>query len=262
MGDVRLDRDRNVRWLTLDAPHRRNALTLGMVAEVVAACQEIDDDPDAGATVLRASGPVFCAGADLSVLRRVAQDPAEGEAADGLSAVYSAFVRVGELRTPVVAVLAGDAVGAGVNLALAADLRVMTPEARLITGFLDLGVHPGGGHFTLMARAGGRIAATALSLFGEVVDGVRAEELGLAWRCAPAEEVEQIAGEMAHRVARRPRLARAMTSSLREQLGPPGVPWSVALEAERARQMVSLRSSAALARRLWSSEADGHSAQE
>jgi enoyl-CoA hydratase len=259
MADVRLDRDGNVRWLTLDAPHRRNALTLGMVDEIVDACQEIDDDPEAGAVVLRATGPVFCAGADLSVLRRVAEDPTEEEAAEGLSAVYSAFVRVGELKPPVVAVLAGDAVGAGVNLALAADLRVVTPESRLITGFLDLGVHPGGGHFTLMARAGGRFAATALSLFGEVVDGARAVELGLAWCTAPAEEVEQVAGAMAHRVARRPRLARAMTSSLREQLGPPGVPWTVALEAERARQMVSLRSSADLARRLWGSGTDGHS---
>lgn len=257
MGDVRLVRDGPVRWLTLDAPERRNALTLGMADEITAACREIDEDPAAGAVVVRANGPVFCAGAHLSVLRSIAEDPADQQAAEGLSAVYSAFVRIGELKPPVVAAIAGDAVGAGVNLALAPDLRVITPHARLITGFLDLGVHPGGGHFTLMARAGGRLAAAALSLFGEVVDGSRAVELGLAWRCVAPDAIDDVAGALAHRAGRRRQVARAMAASLREQLGPPGIPWPVALEVERARQMVSLRGSAELGRRLWGSTGDG-----
>ncbi len=122
--------------LTLAAPQRRNALTPTMVGELIAACDEIDADEAVGAAVIQSEGASFCAGADRSLLARVAQDPAGEEDFRELGAAYTAFVRVGELRVPTVAAVRGHAVGAGLNLVLATDLRIVAEGARIIGGFL------------------------------------------------------------------------------------------------------------------------------
>ena len=241
VSEILVENDGPVRIVTLNAAGRRNALTVGMSEALTDVCDSIDADPGAGAVVIRAHGPSFCSGAHRDLLAAAGRDPAAGENVESLSAVYDAFTRVGRLAPPVVAAVRGDAVGAGVNLMLATDLRIVAHTARILTGFLELGVHPGGGHFTLMARAAGRGAAAALSLFGESIDGDRAVEIGLAWEAVPEDQVDARALALAARVGREPRLARAMAKSFRDQLGPPGVGWPVALEAERGLQMWSLR---------------------
>jgi enoyl-CoA hydratase len=80
-----------------------------------------------------------------------------------------------------------------------------------------------------------------MGLLGEEVSGRRAVEIGLAWESRPDDEVEARALELAQRAGADPDLARRATSSLRNELGPPMVPWPVALDAERAAQMWSLR---------------------
>src|SRR5918997_1342768 len=109
------------------------------------------------------------------------KDPAAPDAFSGLGTVYRSFARVGELEPPTIAAVRGGAVGAGVNLAFATDVRVVGRDAKLISGFLPIGLHPGGGHAALLGRTGAREAAAALALFGERIDGARAAELGLAW---------------------------------------------------------------------------------
>lgn len=241
MSDVRLEIEGAVAILTLDAPGRRNALRTSSARAVIDACAAVDADDAVGALVVRGTGGYFCAGADRALLDAAGEDPAEEGAFEALSLVYSAFVRVGELACPTVAAVRGGAVGAGVNLALATDLRIVADDARLISGFLSIGLHPGGGHFALLARTAGRETAAAMGLFGEAVSGRRAAELGLAWEAVADEQVEPRALELAHRVAADPALARAAVRSLRSELGPPAIPWPAALEAERGRQMWSLR---------------------
>lgn len=241
LSEILVENDGPVRIVTLNAPGRRNALTREMSAALVDVCDGIDGDSNAGAVVIRANGQSFCSGAHRVVLSKAGLDPAASCNVDALSAIYEAFTRVGHLAPPVVVAVRGDVVGAGVNLMLAADLRIVARTARIRTGFLDLGVHPGGGHFTLMARAAGRGSAAALSLFGESIDGDRAAEIGLAWEALAADQVEARSIALAARVGREPRLARAMAKSFREQLGPPGVSWPIALESERGLQMWSLR---------------------
>jgi enoyl-CoA hydratase len=186
VSEVRLDRDGGVALITLDAPARRNALNPAMAAELLAACDEVDRDPSVGAVVVRAEGASFCSGADRALLRAAAEDPASSASVAALDAVYSAFTRVGALAAPVIAAVGGHAVGAGVNLVLAADLRVLADTAQIITGFADIGVHPGGGHFALLGRVVGRDAVAALTLFGARLDADRAVEVGLAWEAGPA----------------------------------------------------------------------------
>ena len=159
----------------------------------------------------------------------------------GLGAVYRSFQRVGELEPPTVAAVRGGAVGAGLNLMLATDLRVVARDARIVSGFLPIGLHPGGGHGALLGRMGSREAAAALALFGERLDGERVAQLGLAWTAVDDEDVEPAALELATRAGADPELARRTASSLRTVLGPPPIPWPAALELERASQMWSMR---------------------
>jgi enoyl-CoA hydratase len=140
-----------------------------------------------------------------------------------------------------VAAVRGAAVGAGLNLALATDLRIVSRTARLLPGFAQIGIHPGGGHFTLINRVAGREAAAALGLFGDEVDGERAVSLGLAWAAYDDAAVQDEAMAIAGRVARDPALARRMVASFRRETAPGGLPWDVSVELERSPQMWSLR---------------------
>lgn len=240
MPEIRLEREGNVALITLAAPERRNAFTPRMVDELLAACDEVDADAAIGAAVIRAEGASFCAGAHRDLLKKAGNDPARDDNYHALALAYRSFVRVGDVEVPTVAAVRGHAVGAGANLMLAADLRILAEDARVST-FGRAGLHPGGGHFALLGRLGSREAAAALSLFQEEIDGRRAVELGLAWEAVPAGKVESRALELARRAAVDPALARKAVQSFRVELGPPALPWPAALEVERGAQMWSLR---------------------
>ena len=241
MSEIRLERDGVVAVITLAAPARRNAFLPRMVEELIEACEEIDADTGIGAVMIKAEGEGFCAGAHRDSLKAAGQDPTRDDNYKALGRTYRAFARVGELLPPTVAAVRGAAVGAGVNLALATDLRVMAHDARIITGFAKIGIHPGGGHFALLGRLVGREAAAALGLFGVEIDGRRAAELGIAWQSLPPAEVEPRALELARQAGADPELARHAARSMRLELGPPALSWPAALEVERAIQMWSLR---------------------
>jgi enoyl-CoA hydratase len=240
MSEIRTEVRDGVGVITLDAPARRNALTGAMARELREACDALDADERVGAVVVRGEGQTFCAGAELATLERVAEDPAEAERYDALGTVYDAFLRVGRMRVPTIAAVTGTAVGAGLNLALVTDLRIVARDAKLIAGFLRIGVHPGGGSLTLLQRRAGREAAAGIALFGEAIDGERAQALGLAWEAVAAQEVDARAFELAARAARDPELSRLAVRSLRAE-GETPLPLAVAVEYERAAQMWSLR---------------------
>ena len=240
MGRIVLDKADGIATLTIDNVEVRNGLTPQMGHELAAACAEIDADASIGAAVVRGAGGTFCSGAD-----RRTWDPGADQAEDATfratGAVYGAFVRVGTLAVPTVAAVRGAAVGAGINLMLATDLRVVAQNARILAGFLRIGLHPGGGFFTIAGRTAGREATAALGLFSEEIDGTRAAELGMAWAAVPDGEVEDTAHRLAAAPAKDPALAREAVRSFRTELGPPGIGWEAAVEFERATQMWSQR---------------------
>ncbi|MET0885160.1 MAG: enoyl-CoA hydratase-related protein [Mycetocola sp.] len=240
---VRLEVRDGVALVTLNHPSARNALDLPMAKLLAEACDTIDQTSTIGAVVIQAEGEAFCAGADRELLTRAAADPSSDENVAALNVIYRAFTRVGQLEPPVIAAVRGPAVGAGINLALAADLRLMGISGTFISGFGKIGLHPGGGHFALIGRAAGRQTAAALSIFGAPVSAQRALELGFAWEVHADEEVNARAFELAARAARDPALARASARSMRLELGPPAVSWAAALEIERGVQMWSMTTS-------------------
>ncbi len=190
--------------VTLAAPARRNAFDLAMCDEVVAAVDALEADPSVGALVVTGDGSAFCAGADLSHLGAAGEGD-DGGAREGLLAVYEGFLRFARSPLPTIAAVNGAAVGAGMNLALACDVRLAGASARFDTRFVQLGIHPGGGHTWMMRTIVGPQATAATVLFGEVLSGAEAERCGLAWRCVPDDELLPVALELAGRAAAAPR---------------------------------------------------------
>ena len=182
--------------VTLDQPERRNALSGEMVTEIVAAFEEFESGDDVGAVVITGAPPAFCAGADLSKLG--------GSGEEGLRSVYEGFLRVGRSPLPTIAAVNGAAVGAGMNLALVCDVRLAGRSARFDTRFLQLGLHPGGGHTWMLHRIGGPQMAAAMVLIGDILDGEAAERHGLAWRCVADDELLDAAIASASRAADAP----------------------------------------------------------
>ena len=186
-----------VATLTLNNPDERNTLTAPMVDEIVAAMDAIEADESVGAVVVTGTPPAFCAGANLGNL---------AEATGGsLGNVYEGFLRIARSTLPTIAAVNGAAVGAGMNLALGCDVRIAARRAKFDTRFLQLGIHPGGGHTWMFRRIAGPQATMAAVLFGEVLDGAEAERVGLVYRCVDDDALLAAAHEMAARAASAPR---------------------------------------------------------
>lgn len=241
MGEVKFELRDKVAIVTVSAPEVKNGLTAEMATTLREICHEINENLSLGAAVIKGDNGTFCSGADTRAWG-ANLDPASEEAYARTTAIYGAFIEVGVMKVPTVAAIRGAAVGAGMNLALATDLRIVSETARLIAGFMRIGIHPGGGFFTLMGRSpGGREAAAALGLFAEELSGKRAAELGIAWKALPDDQVEDAAIEVAEKAAVDPELTRSALRTLRNELGPPAVSWEAAVQMERGIQMWSQR---------------------
>ena len=173
---VLLSVDDHVALITVNDPDRRNALTDEISARLRAAVEQAEADPDVHAVVITGAGKAFCAGADLSALGAAGGGGAES----GLLALYDGFMALGNCRLPTIAAVNGAAVGAGLNLALAADVRIAGPKALFDARFQTLGLHPGGGATWMLQRAVGPQVARAALLFGMRFDAKAAVRHGLA----------------------------------------------------------------------------------
>lgn len=186
-----------VATLTLDNPDERNTLTAAMVAEIIAAMDAFESDDTVGALVVTGTPPAFCAGANLGNLAEAS--------GDSLGTIYEGFLRIARSPLPTLAAVNGAAVGAGMNLALGCDVRLAGRRAKFDTRFLQLGIHPGGGHTWMLRRIVGPQVAMAAVVFGQVLDGAEAERLGLALRCVDDDELADVAQAMAEVAASAPR---------------------------------------------------------
>jgi enoyl-CoA hydratase len=209
-GIVRMTMEEGVAVVTLADPGRRNALSRQMSDELAAAVREALDG-GSRALVLAAEPPVFCAGGSLDDLLRRTHP---------LGETYAGFLALADAPVPTIAAVAGAAIGAGVNLPLACDVVIAGQSARFDPRFLDVGIHPGGGHMWRLAQRVGAQGAAALVLCGDTLTGPEAVAHGLAWRCVPDDAVSAIAMRLARRAASRsPDLVRRTKQTLRATTG-------------------------------------------
>jgi enoyl-CoA hydratase len=197
MSLVLVSRSEGVATLTLNNAAERNTLTAPMVAEIVAAMDDIEGDESIGALVVTGAPPAFCAGANLGNLAEADET--------SLGSIYEGFLRIARSPLPTLAAVNGAAVGAGMNLALGCDVRLAARRAKFDTRFLQIGLHPGGGHTWMLRRVAGPQVAMAAVVFGEVMDGEEAARVGLAHRCVEDDQLLEAAQTMAARAASAPR---------------------------------------------------------
>lgn len=202
-------------------PH--NFFSLEMLDSLADALHEASSDLDVRCAVVASQGRSFCAGADFS---------GTDEGAAGLSSterLYAAAARLCETDLPWIAAVHGPAIGGGLGLALAANLRVTCPEARFAANFVKLGIHQGFGISVTLPELVGPSKASMLLLTGRRIGGEEATAIGLADLCVPAEEVRSAALALADEIATgAPLSIRAINRTLREGL------------ADRVRQVTRL----------------------
>jgi enoyl-CoA hydratase len=205
-----LERDEGrVRVLTLNRPAARNALDSAIRTELIQCLQEAENDAGVGAVVLTGAGTAFAAGADLREL--LARSSAEQQEFLQPPHIYSI---VEGLRKPVVAALNGHALGAGLELATACDLRVCAATAKLGQPEINLALIPGGGGTQRLVRLVGPAQAAKLVLTGEPIDAAEALRIGLVDEVAadPAERAMALATAIA---AKDPAAVAAAKEALR-----------------------------------------------
>ncbi len=225
-----------VATITVNDPDRRNAVTAEISAALRAAIDAVEADTDVHAVVVTGAGKAFCAGADLTAL---------GEAAEeGLRVIYDGFLALADCILPTIAAVNGAAVGAGLNLALAADVRIAGPAALFDPRFQKLGIHPGGGATWMLQRGVGPQVARAALLFGKRFDAQEALRYGLAFDIA--DDPVAAAQELATGPAAAPRDVVIATKASMRATANPGFldseQHAIAVDVEIAPQARSIES--------------------
>lgn len=204
--DILVDRGGEIATITLNRPEKRNALTPGMIHEMCDAMTALRDDRAARVVVVRANGPAFCAGLDLT---EMAKQRAEGEA--DLGGLEHVLEQIESCPHPTIAAVRGDAVAGGCELALHCDIRVAADDARFSMPLARIGLAvPVTLTWKLVDTIGA--AKTCELLFtGEAVPAEAAAHLGLANRVVPADELDNAVASLASQIARNaPLSVRAM----------------------------------------------------
>jgi 2-(1,2-epoxy-1,2-dihydrophenyl)acetyl-CoA isomerase len=233
MDEIRLERDDDgIATLILDRPRRKNAVPPSGWEVLRGIFHEVSQSATDRVLVVTGAGRDFCTGADLA-----AEAPTEHPLA-AMASVNAAALALHECTKPTIAKVNGDAVGAGMNLALGCDLVVAGERARFSQIFARRGLSLDFGGSWLLPRLVGMQKAKELALFGDIISAREAAALGLVNRVVPDEELDAFVGDWATRLASGPPLALRLNKKLLSNAFAIGL--AEALDAEAAAQSVNL----------------------
>lgn len=193
--NIVVDRRGRVAVITLNRPQALNALNTELADELLQAARELDRDEQIGAIVLTGSDRAFAAGADIKEM-----------AEQGFAQMYSSdffwqWDELAKVRTPLVAAVAGHALGGGCELAMIADVLIAGENAKFGQPEIKLGVIPGMGGTQRLTRAIGKAKAMEMILTGRIMTAVQAESAGLVARVVPTEDLLEEAMSTATTIA-------------------------------------------------------------
>lgn len=205
---LRVLRDGPVITLEINRPRRKNALDDHTVDLLQNALRQAADDSTVRVLVLTGVGEDFCSGVDVGAERR------SGHPVDRMRWLGDTARLLVEFPKPVIARVTGVVVGAGCNLAIAADFVVATPESRFSQIFAKRGLSPDLGGSWLLPRTVGLLQAKRLALLAEIVDGREAQELGLVTWLVDRADLDSFVEDLALRLASGPPTALAQTKAM------------------------------------------------
>jgi enoyl-CoA hydratase len=210
--EIRLVTGGEIAELVLARPAARNAMSDAMGSEIRRAVDELNADAAARVVLVRGDGEAFSAGGDLSMLAARAK-LSEAENRVAMRRFYGDFLSVRSLRVPSLAVIGGPAIGAGLCLAMACDLRIAAAGVKMAASFVRVGLHPGMGATYLLPHLIGPTAATELLLTGRAIDAEEALRLGLVSQVHPRDALDVAARALASQIAAAAPLAVAETKA-------------------------------------------------
>ncbi|GGJ02528.1 crotonase [Alicyclobacillus cellulosilyticus] len=194
---VVVERQGPVAKVVLNRPQQLNALSQALLAQLAAALDELAHDPSVRVVLIRGAGRAFAAGADIAEMAGLAPEQAAELAARG----QAVFARLERMRQPVIALVHGWALGGGMELAMACDLRIAAESARFGQPEVTLGILPGFGGTQRLPRLVGLGRAMALLLRGEPVTAAEALTMGLVNEVVPDDALEEAGMRWAERLA-------------------------------------------------------------
>lgn len=203
--EITVEKTGNIAVVTIDRPPN-NHVSVPLMRDLADRLEKIDADGEVRAVVLASAGKAFCAGADL-----VTPDGIGGSGMNGINDLYTQAVRLFSIETPIIAAVQGAAVGAGLGLALVADFRVASPEARFAANFVKLGFHPGFGLTHTLPRLIGEQRAALMFLTGRRVKAEEALAWGLVDEVVPQTDLLEAAKALAAEIAENAPLAVVAT---------------------------------------------------
>ena len=211
MADLEYSVDDGVGTIRLNRPERKNAFTMGMIAEWGDIVRDVRHDPDVRVLVVTGAGDAFCSGVDLDSFG----DP--GTAATPLERrqmlterIHRVALGLEDLDKPVIASVNGAAVGAGMDMALMADIRIAARSARFAESYIRVGLVPGDGGCYFLPRLVGLAKALELLLTGDFVDAEEAERIGIVNRVVDDGDLVATTDALARKLAQSPPVAVRM----------------------------------------------------
>jgi enoyl-CoA hydratase len=247
---ILLERSNGIMRLTFNRPESRNAMTPAMGDEVVRAVEEIRGDPNTRVLILTGSGKSFSSGGDLAMLARdTGAAPSEGapSMAGSPRDFYARYLSIRSLPVPTIAAINGHAIGAGLCIALACDMRIAAADAKMGMTFTRLAIHPGMGGTYFLPRLVGTARACELFFSGRVFDAAEGERLGIVNRAVPREELDAAVNQLAEEIASSGPIAvrmckraiyRGTEHSLEDMIEYEGLNQAVTFQTEDAREGV------------------------
>ena len=198
--DIGVDKSGHVTTIEIQRPPL-NFFDVSLINQIADALTDIDNDPEARASVLAAQGKAFCAGANFNDPARQEQEARDPASNLPINHLYVQAVRIFRNKKPIVAAVHGAAIGGGLGLAVAADFRVTCPEARFAANFTKLGFHPGFGLTATLPELVGKNNAELIFYTSRRVTGEEALRMGLANECVPQDQVRSSAMKLAQEIA-------------------------------------------------------------
>ncbi len=209
--EIEITRDGKIATVIFNRPDRMNSYTLKMARELLEALNMLEDEKNVRVVVLKGKGKAFCAGYDLDEFSRLNRN------AEGLfweeemrKGIHRVLIKLRELSQPTIACINGAAIGGGLAMAMACDLRVASKDAVLGDRSLQFGFIPDDGGLYLLPKLVGQAKAFEMLFLGKTLTAKEAEAIGLVNMVVEKEELDEKTKEIALKLSEGPPLAQAL----------------------------------------------------